>query len=271
MWLKRQLMLAHRASGNIADIPTFRDKKMLEDAQIIKLANMLADNLNEGDWYTVCSLSGFPEYANELFLRDVKWKNEGLSYKCIQIVQKILEADDGNIKHIWNVEGMQRVIKYRDANLYHAIESCINGDVLRTVTASPVNHTNENIYILLKDAESLIQNQGPGNAYDRIHTALHATLKEMCDKHGIKRKDDAGVHELLPLINSHLKAQADSERNKLVFDMLRSANAIMDKANQLRNHHSNAHPNDGLLNDADAKFAINLIRSIMSYLDDLLG
>ncbi|MEX2990180.1 abortive infection family protein [Serratia fonticola] len=244
---------------------------MLDNAQRIRLANILADNLNEGDWYTVCSLSGFPEYANEAFLKDVRWKNEGLSYKCIQIVEKLLEADKENIKHIWNIESMQRVIKHRDNNIYNYIESYINGDALRTVTASPVNYTNDNIYTLLKDAESLIQNQGPGNAYDRIHTALHGTLKIMCDKHGIIRKADAGVHELLPLINNNLKAQGDTERNKLVFDMLRSANAILDKANQLRNHHSNAHPNDGLLNDADAKFAINLIRSIMSYLDDLLG
>lgn len=244
---------------------------MLDNAQQIGLAQILADNLNEGDWYTVCSLSGFPEYANEIFLKDVKWKNEGLSYKCIQIVKNILEADEENIKHFWNIESMQRVIKHRNNDIYSAIESFINGDTLKTVASSPVNHTNENIYTLLRDAEYLINNQGPGNAYDRIHTALHATLRIMCDKHGIARKADAAVQELLPLINSHLKAQEDTERNKLVFDMLRSANAILDKANQLRNHHSNAHPNDGLLNDADAKFAINLIRSIMSYLDDLLG
>lgn len=266
-------MLANRASGNIAErVNTYiSGQKMLDNAQRIRLANILAENLNEGDWYTACSLSGFPEYANMSFMQDVKWKNEGLSYKCIKIVENILEAGAGNIKHFWNIEGMQRVIKHRDDNLYNAIELYINGDALRTVTASPVNHTNNNIYTLLKDAESLIKNQGPGNAYDRIHTALHATLKVMCDKHSIIRKDDAGVHELLPLINNHLKAQGDTERNKLVFDMLRSTNAILDKANQLRNHHSNAHPNDGLLNDADAKFAINLIRSIMSYLDDLLG
>lgn len=244
---------------------------MLNKAQIISLGNILAENLNEGDWYAVCSLSGIEEYTLQPFLKDVRWNNDGLSYKCIRIVENILEANEENIMHIWNIESMQRVIKSRDAKVYNAIESYINGDALRTVTASPVNNTNDNIYKLLKDAEHLIQNQGPGNAYDRIHTALHATLKEMCDKHFITRKDDAGVHELLPLINNHLKAQGDTDRNKLVFDMLRSANAILDKANQLRNHHSNAHPNDGLLNDSDAKFAINLIRSIMSYLDDLLG
>ncbi|MCL8601605.1 abortive infection family protein [Proteus mirabilis] len=244
---------------------------MLDKVQRIELANILAGNLNEGDWYTVCSLSGFPEYANKSFLQDVKWNNEGLSYKCIQIVENILNADEGNIKYFWNTPTIQRIIKDKDTSIYNAIESYINGDALKVVSSSPVNNTNDNIYNLLKEAEYLIDNQGPGSAYDRIHTALHATLKIMCDKNGIARNNASGVHELLPLINNHLKAQGDSERNNLVFGMLRSANAILDKANQLRNHHSNAHPNDGLLNDADAYFAINLIRSIMSYLDALLG
>lgn len=40
--------------------------------------------------------------------------------------------------------------------------------------------------------------------------------------------------------------------------------------NELRNHNSLAHPGNVLLNEADAKFAINLVRSIMSYVDDLI-
>jgi len=79
------------------------------------------------------------------------------------------------------------------------------------------------------------------------------------------------VDELLSLINNHLKAKKDSERKNVVFEILRSAIAILNKTNELRNYHSNAHPNDGLLSKADARVAINLIRSIMSYVDDLLS
>ncbi|HFL9766860.1 TPA: abortive infection family protein [Escherichia coli] len=40
--------------------------------------------------------------------------------------------------------------------------------------------------------------------------------------------------------------------------------------NNLRNNYSMAHPTETLLNEADARFAINLVRSIMTYVDELL-
>jgi len=51
--------------------------------------------------------------------------------------------------------------------------------------------------------------------------------------------------------------------------MLRSVNAIMNNINYLRNYNSLSHPTDELLNFNDAKFAINLVRSIMTYVDNL--
>jgi hypothetical protein len=52
--------------------------------------------------------------------------------------------------------------------------------------------------------------------------------------------------------------------------MLRSANAMLDSINYLRNHNRQSHPTEELLTDSDARFSINLARSIMSYVDDLL-
>ena len=46
---------------------------------------------------------------------------------------------------------------------------------------------------------------------------------------------------------------------------------MLDTINYLRNHHSLSHANQELLTDADAQFAINLTRSIMSYIDKLVG
>lgn len=50
--------------------------------------------------------------------------------------------------------------------------------------------------------------------------------------------------------------------------MLRSAGSILHGINNLRNH---AHPTQTLLTEGDARFAINLVRSIMAYVDELLG
>ena len=59
-------------------------------------------------------------------------------------------------------------------------------------------------------------------------------------------------------------------RNEDVFKMLRSSAAILHGINNLRNNYSMAHPTETLLNEADARFAINLVRSIMTYVDELL-
>ncbi|WXP46824.1 abortive infection family protein (plasmid) [Escherichia coli] len=52
--------------------------------------------------------------------------------------------------------------------------------------------------------------------------------------------------------------------------MLRLSAAILHGINNLRNNYSMAHPTETLLNEADARFAINLVRSIMTYVDELL-
>lgn len=243
---------------------------MLSDVQINKFGYILSSHLSLGEWRTIFINTGFQELDNHIFRNAVNFGNDNLSHLCMQVTEEILTSDEGNIRHFWEVSSVPNALKKNDLDLYQIIEGYISGDVLKTVTATPVNNTNENIYNVLKDAEALLETRGPGEAYDRIHTALHGTLKLMCDNNAIARTDKNRVDELLSLINNHLKAQKDSERNKLVFEMLRSAIAILNKTNELRNHHSNAHANATLLNDADAKFSINLIRSIISYVDDLL-
>ncbi|MCM7491578.1 abortive infection family protein [Enterobacter hormaechei] len=244
---------------------------MLSGIQINKLGNILSTTLTSGDWKTIFTATSFEEFDNQIFMNDVIYGNDDLSHKCMIIMEKILEDNEENIKYFWEISNVPYAVERKDPDLHRVIEAYISGAMLKTVTDFPVNNVNENIYNVLKDAETLITQRGAGEAFDRVHTALHAMLRAICDKHSIKRKDDDRVDELLSLINSHLKVQKNSERNQTVFEMLRSANAILSKANFLRNQHSNAHPTNGLLNDADAKFAINLIRSIMSYVDDLLG
>ncbi|HFQ9974029.1 abortive infection family protein, partial [Escherichia coli] len=78
------------------------------------------------------------------------------------------------------------------------------------------------------------------------------------------------VPGLLSLITAHLKDLPDDGRNEDVFKMLRSSAAILHGINNLRNNYSMAHPTETLLNEADARFAINLVRSIMTYVDELL-
>lgn len=246
--------------------------QMLDSKSKVKLAKILCENLNEGDWtelFVMCNCEDVPEGIHN-FWKHVHWHNVEVKGVCIDAVNQILERDAGNISDIWNLDGVQRHIKIKDEDLYYEIESIIKGDSQKNVAASPMKNTNENIYKALADAEILIKQQGPQHAYDRMHTALHGTLKQICLNYNIATKSDETIQGLLSLINNHLKTTQDSERNNNVFYMLRSAISILKTINELRNHNSLAHPGAVLLNEADAKFAINLVRSIMSYVDDLI-
>ena len=73
-------------------------------------------------------------------------------------------------------------------------------------------------------------------------------------------------------MNDYIKGQADSglkekSRNDKTLSMLRVAAALIDTINDL----SASKPNENVLTEADAKFAINLSRSVMRYIDDLTG
>ncbi|HGE8320561.1 abortive infection family protein [Serratia marcescens] len=244
---------------------------MLNNIQINALGKILSVTLEPGDWKEIFTVTGFDEYDNDIFMNDVIYNNGDLSRKCMEITSSILEGGDENINHFWKLNNVPSAVRRKDPELHRIIDEYISGAVLKTVTDSPVHNVNENIYNVLKEADTLIQEHGPENAYDRMHTALHATLEAICKNHHIPYTANSHIQGLLTQINTHLKHGQTSDRNEKVFEMLKSCIAILDKVNYLRNHYSNAHPTEVLLNKTDAKFAINLVRSIMSYVDELLG
>ncbi|EDT5638219.1 abortive infection family protein [Salmonella enterica subsp. enterica serovar Mississippi] len=246
---------------------------MLNKVSQVNLAKILADKFNEGDWkelFAVTDCEDVPEGLNQ-FYRHVHWNNTELKGVAIAAIETTLARDAGNLSKIWALDNVQRYISNADNDLFKEIKDIVNQNGQRNVSATPVKHVNENIYQVLEDAEVLLQKNGPQRAYDRVHTALHASLRQMCVNHGITTDStNNNVPGLLSLITAHLKALPDDGRNEDVFKMLKSAAAILHGINNLRNNSSMAHPTEKLLNEADARFAINLVRSIMTYIDELL-
>ena len=243
----------------------------LDNKQIIHLAKVLMDKLNTGDWKELFALTDCDSYTqfNTKFYQDINWNNDSLKQGCIQAIEYILDQEPSNIKEIWELDGVKLALKKSQPELHDVIESIVNGVVL---VASPnVTNINESIYKALEDAEVLITAQGATSAYDRMHTALHGFLRQVCTNNNISFISSDAITALLPKINNFIKLLPDEGRNDKVFAMLRSANSMLDTINHLRNHHSMSHPSDNLLNESDAKFAINLARSIMTYIDDLLA
>jgi hypothetical protein len=243
----------------------------LNGKQLITLAVVLKDQLNTGDWQELFTVTN-SEYFLELhssFMRDVHWKNDSLKQGCINAVKYVLERNGSNLNEIWNLDSVKAALKRKEPELYDVIEAIVCGGV---VVATPeVANINDTVFKALEDAEVLLTTQGAANAYDRAHTALHGFLKQVCKNKGITHMDSDAITALLPKVNDYIKLQPDIGRNDQVFNMLRSAGSMLNTINYLRNHHSLSHANKELLTEPDAKFAINLTRSIMSYIDDLVG
>ena len=134
------------------------------------------------------------------------------------------------------------------------------------------NITSATVGRALDDAEQLLRSQGPVSAFDRVHTALHGYLKEALKRCGVSTPNDASLPALFKLLQSeHPKLAGASVHAEHVRHLLRSAGSIIDTLNTLRNRASAAHPNEDLLEEAEAALAINLGRTLLHYLDAKLG
>lgn len=244
----------------------------IDKKQRIELAKFLMNDLDSGDWKELATLTDLEDSFNwQNLYKDVKWGNDTLKEGCISAVNCILDSAAENINYIWGLDDVQSSMKRKNPKLFGSLEAIINEEELRTVESPSLVNASKNVFKALSDAELLIDEVGAAHAYDRMHTALHGFLQTVCQKNNIVYGKLDSITALLPKINELIKSKVvDDGRNEKVFVMLRSANAILDNINYLRNNNSMSHPTEELLNDYDARFAINLTRSIMGYIDDLL-
>jgi hypothetical protein len=124
----------------------------------------------------------------------------------------------------------------------------------------------------LADAERLLATGGPVSAVDRVHTALHGYLRELCARHGIALAGGESVTALWKRLRAEVPALSPGGPHAEHVTRLAGAVAtILDALNPLRNNASLAHANAELLGEADALLAINAGRTLLHYLDAVLG
>jgi hypothetical protein len=135
--------------------------------------------------------------------------------------------------------------------------------------ARPTLRTTSNVVrAALDDAEHLIHSRGALNGLDRVHTALHGYLRAVVESLAITVSEDAGITELFKItLTNHPSFNPSSPRKSDVTKILRAMSNIVDALNPLRNRASLAHPNDSLLEPAEAMLVINIVRTLLQYLD----
>jgi hypothetical protein len=151
--------------------------------------------------------------------------------------------------------------------------SAVAGRLEGNVVAPPEpQSTREVVLEALRDAETSIRDGHPASAVDRVHTAFHGHLRALCDRHALSVPDQATVNQLFNALRAGAPGlQPQGPRASDITRVLRSAGAILDALGTLRNQATLAHPNEDLLPPAEALLAVNVARSLLSYLDAKLG
>jgi hypothetical protein len=128
--------------------------------------------------------------------------------------------------------------------------------------------TSEAVEAALADAEHLIRAKSAASALDRVHTALHGYLRVVLDREGIAYEPKAPVTRLFKLLREkHPQFRQLGARSEDLWRIVTSMASVVDALNVLRNNASIAHPNEALLEAAEAMLAINSARTLFHYLD----
>lgn len=127
--------------------------------------------------------------------------------------------------------------------------------------------TAENVLESLEDAKSLIENRKAVSAVDRVHTAFHGYLREICKAQEIifEQKDDLVV--LIKKIFAEHPNLKISVKSHEIQNIVQNLASIATSLNPVRNQGSRAHPNEKVLEEAEAVLVINTVRTVLTYLD----
>jgi hypothetical protein len=121
----------------------------------------------------------------------------------------------------------------------------------------------------IADMEVLISARGAVSGVDRIHTALHGYLRAICIRESIVYGKDDSIAKLFKLLRQqHPKLQ--SGRTQDIDRLLQLFVGILDSLNPIRNRASMAHPNENVLERDEALLVINVVRTLLRYLDEKL-
>ena len=140
------------------------------------------------------------------------------------------------------------------------------------VTSPLLSVTSDVVERALADCEQLIQSRGATSGVDRIHTAFHGYLLAVCQKYGFEAPKSAGVTQLFKTIREQHQSFADGgPRGGDIDRVVKSMATIIDSLNPLRNQATLVHPNDAVLEEAEAMLVINSVRSLLHYINKKLG
>ena len=159
--------------------------------------------------------------------------------------------------------------KFRSSTLHREILSWITRLVTGQVAVEvDVESPSEVVSRALNDAATLLRESGPQSAVDRVHTAMHGYLHSLCDEINVQLDGRPTMNQLFKALRGAHPALADvGARGEDVNRMLGAIATILDALNPVRNNASVAHPNDQLVGEPEAHLVINIVQTLLNYLE----
>lgn len=140
-------------------------------------------------------------------------------------------------------------------------------DIANYVSDPSFEMKSENVLETLEDAKSLIENRKAVSAVDRVHTAFHGYLREICNEEKIEFKQGDDLVSLIKRIFSYHSKLNILVKSQEIQNIVRNLASIADSLNPIRNQGSRAHPNEKVLDENESILVINTIKTILTYLD----
>ena len=241
----------------------------MERSQVILIfAKAIEATFSLSDWteigYRLTEASQYIDQHPRL-LRSMHWGDSDYRGHVQNFVDHILQADVKSLKQLVEYEPITIWLATHDPRALQSLQAELCG-----LTISEVILTGSKVaFLALADAQVLLESQGgPISAVDRVHTGLHAFLKGACSDAGITFTPDATANKLLKhLLEAHPSLQDLGPRRHEVRRLVLTSAATVDAIGTLRNNASLAHPNEELLGHDEALLAVNLVRSLLRFLD----
>ncbi|MFC0015220.1 MULTISPECIES: abortive infection family protein [Allobacillus] len=219
-----------------------------------------------------CGLDINPnEYNGTTRERFIKILSESDSRNQSKILSGVLQKYPLNKFEDKLQEGFITPIDYKSKERLHGeITQWITQLKGEIIDQGNLKHDIEFVNEVLLQADILIANHSYSSAVDRVHTALHGYMKELCDEQNITFEDQyVKIQDMWGKFKmEHPSFNIDIKKHQRPIN--KTVNAIgkfLENMSDIRNKHVFSHPNDDIIEEYEANFIINLSRALLYYID----
>lgn len=232
---------------------------------VLALQRAVSDQFTQTDWEEFGYETGEHNYISEhpRLMRSLYFGDDDYGACVFQAIRHFVDRNPAAIEVLLKKKNIRFALENDVPELLRELglmESRVPVMPIGSITASQV------VERALADADHLLAKSGPISCIDRLHTALHGYLKDLAVRAGLSVDDQASITQLFKLLRaSHPKFQHLGSQDKDIVRVLNSLSSAVDALNTIRNHASVAHPNDNLLEDAEAMLMVNVTRTLFHY------